>query len=185
MWACRRAAWLAVLPVVALLAGCGGRDKDDADKPDCPTTTTSQQPGAPTTTVDPRCVQRATETSGDKATSQEWKGTIDGTGVNIPDAPKCPNPASVYRGDFTMTVLPDGKATLIGHMVTTSCGESIDTPFNRSGVKSGSRISFPPIEAFPWPLDLEISGGMAVGSNHLSIPTFDWTMTYRANCQNC
>jgi hypothetical protein len=184
MWACLRTLPPAVLLVVVLLAGCGGRDKDDASKPDCPTTTTSQQPGVMTTTVDPRCVQRGTETS-DEATGQVWKGTIDGTGDNIPDAPKCPNPASVYTGDFSMTVAPDGNATLTGHLVTASCGTSIDTPFNRSGKKTGSRISFPPNEAFPWPLDIEISGGTAVGSNHESVPTFDWTMTYRANCQNC
>jgi hypothetical protein len=173
----------AVLVVVTLLAGCGAAHKDAAE-PTCPTTTAQQPAATVTTTVDPSCVVRATETS-DEVTGQVWKGTIGGTGVNIPESPKCPNPATTYSGDFSMTVTADENATLIGHMVTTSCGKSIDTPFNRSGRKAGSRISFPPFEAFPWPLDLEINGSTATGSNEESIPTHHWTMTYTANCQNC
>lgn len=67
----------ALLPL--LFAGaCGGGPANEADEPDCPTHT----PGAPlptaTTTVDPRCVERATERGGndDQAAQQVWKGTV-------------------------------------------------------------------------------------------------------------
>ena len=178
------AGMLFLLLLTLLLTACRGASKEESDKPDCPSTPPGAASATVTTSVDPRCVQRATETS-HGAADQMWKGTIGGSGVNIPESPSCPNPATVYSGDFTMTVTPDGNATLTGHMVTTSCGQSIDTPFNRSGRKTGSRISFPPIETFPWQLDLEISGGSAAGSNQESIPTHRWTMTYRATCQNC
>jgi hypothetical protein len=120
-------AWrVAGFAVVAFLSACGGGRDENADKPDCPTTTAAQ----PTSTTDPRCVQIATETS-DETAGQHWKGTIGGTGVNIPEGPGCPNPATAYGGDFTMEVARAGNATLTGRLITTSCGKSIDTPFNR------------------------------------------------------
>jgi hypothetical protein len=66
---------LAVVLVLMFAPACGRATENDAGEPDCPTTST---PGsAATTTVDPRCVERATETNrGDDAAGQVWKGTV-------------------------------------------------------------------------------------------------------------
>jgi hypothetical protein len=86
----------------SVLAACSG--EDETDKADCPTST----PGQPTatTTVDPRCVVRATETSptGDEAATQTWKGTINTTEGG-------PGMSGTTAGTFSVTVGPDGAVS--------------------------------------------------------------------------
>ena len=96
-------AWrLAVVVVVTFLTGCGGGAREGAAEPDCPSTT-GPRPTA-TTTVDPRCVERATETSGeDEATDQVWKGTVH----QVWNAVSCKSEAT-SPAEFTISG-PDGR----------------------------------------------------------------------------
>ena len=177
---------LAVVGAIVVLSACGGGGEDKADEPDCPTTT-GPLPTA-TTTIDPRCVVRGTEKSGE-ATGQEWKGTIDGTGVNNPEGATCPNPAVIFSGDFTMTVAPDGNATMTGLWVDSSpCGggRTYRYPFTLQGKKTDSRVSFAPAGEIIWPLNMDITGHTAVGViDDDPSPMYHITVTFNGQCLNC
>ena len=108
------------IAVAIVVAACGG-GQDEASETDCPTTTPGQQPTA-TTAVDPRCVERATETSpgttDDELDGQTWKGTVHGTF----QFPNCS--AGTVSGDVTIAVGEGGS--LSGNVDTTvsptTCG---------------------------------------------------------------
>jgi hypothetical protein len=119
-----------------------------------------------------------------------WEGTISGTGVNH-DLPECPDPSS-HSGDFTVTVKPDGKATLTGHMVNTSVcvgGFTTETDFTVEGQKTRSAISFAP-GAFPFDkkVDLRIRGDRASGTiatDPAGATAFVVNLDLTAECQSC
>ena len=118
-------------------------------------------------------------------TGEVWEGTIDGTGVNNPESPACPNPAVTYSGDFTMTIAPDGNATLTGTQKNPSTcgGGGYSASFTLQGKKTDSRVSFPPAREFIWTLDLDISGSTALGVIDEVQGMYHYTITYRATCQ--
>jgi hypothetical protein len=120
---------------------------------------------------------------------QTWKGTLNGTGVNSGQpGVVCPDP-SAHSGDFTMTVKPDGKATLTGHMVNTSVcvgGFTTEVDFTMGGKKTRSQISFAPVATFPWPLDLRIRGDRASGTVTANPgPFYTVTLDFTATCEKC
>jgi len=118
-----------------------------------------------------------------------WNGTLNGTGVNQ-GIPACPDP-SAHNGTFTMTVKPDGTATLTGHIVNTSVcvgGFTTEADFALEGRRTRSAITFAPVPTFPFPVDLRIRGDRASGTSTANpggdgiyIVTLDLT----AECQNC
>lgn len=96
---------------LALVGACGDKGGDEeADKPDCPSTTAAEPTG--TTTVDPRCVFSAEEATtsaedGDQAGEpQLWVGTISGEssfpGVNCFDG-------GMINGSVTVNVTEKGR----------------------------------------------------------------------------
>jgi hypothetical protein len=120
---------------------------------------------------------------------QAWKGTLDGTGVNTGQpGVLCPDP-SAHSGNFSMTVRPDGKATLTGHMVNTSVcvgGFTTEVDFTLEGKKTGSTITFAPVATFPFEVNLRVRGDRASGTSTTSPGDFyTVTVNLAATCQNC
>jgi hypothetical protein len=119
---------------------------------------------------------------------QAWKGTLNGTGENRGVA-TCPDPSS-HNGTFTMTVRPDGKATLTGHIVNTGvCAAGrTEGDFTMEGKKTRSQIALVGAPNFPFPVDLRIRGDRASGSvtaNPGGDGVYFVTLHFTADCQNC
>lgn len=110
---------------LALVGACGDKGGDEeADKPDCPSTTAAEPTG--TTTVDPRCVISAEEATtsaedGDQAGEpQLWVGTISGEssfpGVNCFDG-------GTINGSVTVNVTENRTLSgTLGEVVRVSDG---------------------------------------------------------------
>jgi hypothetical protein len=110
---------------LALVGACGDKgSKEEADKPDCPSTTVAEPTG--TSTVDPRCVISAEEATtsaeeGDQAGKpQLWVGTISGEssfpGVNCFDG-------GTINGSVTVNVTESGALSgTLGEVVRVSDG---------------------------------------------------------------
>ena len=174
---------LAALVVVTLLAACGGGGEDKADEPDCPTTTTGQQPSAVTTTVDPRCVQRATETSEPKrAESQTWNGVLDTTEGG-------PGMRGETKGTFTVTVGPDGAVTGTGTSHSTySTAPPIDSQLTVTGTRdnSGFHLTIAANPGTGIDVNASIAGNVAVGPISLTGEAGAFSLgQVRLECQNC
>jgi hypothetical protein len=94
---------VAVLVVAMVLAACGGGE-EKADEPNCPSYTPGQQ--APTQTVDPRCVESATEIASERnePVPQTWAGTLETTEGG-------PGMTGTTDGTFTALVSTDGAIT--------------------------------------------------------------------------
>ncbi len=146
-------------------------------------TTTAQQPSATTTTVDPRCVQRATETSSpDGVESQTWKGALDTTEGG-------PGMSGATDGTFTVTVGPDGAVAGTGNSHSTySNAPSIDSQLTVSGTRDGSGFHLT-IAANPGTgieVNAPIEGTVAVGPINLTGAAGAYSRgQVRLECQNC
>ncbi len=177
-------AWcFVVLAVVTLLAACGGGGEENAAEPDCPTTTTAQQPAAETTTVDPRCVQRATETSEPQgAESQTWKGTLDTTEGG-------PGMRGETKGTFTVTVGPDGAVTGTGTSHSTySNAPPIDSQLTVTGTRGdgGFHLTIAANPGTGIDVNASIAGNVAVGPISLTGAAGAFSLgQVRLECQNC
>jgi hypothetical protein len=171
----------AVLAAVTLLAACGGGGEDNADEPDCPTTTTAVQPSAMTTTIDPRCVQRATETS-DEATGQVWKGTISTTESG-------PGMTGTTEGAFTATVGPDGVVSGSGGSHSEySNAAPIDSHIAVSGKRDGDvfRLSLAHTPGTRVDVEPTVRGNVAEGSINLTGELGTYSRgTVRLECEDC
>lgn len=126
--------------------------------------------------------------AGEITCGQTWKGTLEGTGENRGVA-TCPDPSS-HSGDFTMTVKPDGKATMTGHLVNTGvCGAGrTEGDFTLEGKQTRSTISFPSAATLPFNVDLRVRGDRASGSvtgNPGGGGIYFVTLNFTAECQNC
>lgn len=106
--------WFILLTALLVAAGCGG-GRDQASGPDCPTSTPGQPPA--TTTLDPRCVERATEreADGDQAAGRVWQGTIT-------TAEGGPGFTGTTNGTFSVNVAPGGEVSGSGASHSTYSG---------------------------------------------------------------
>ena len=176
-------AWrLAVVVVVTFLTGCGGGAREGAAEPDCPSTT-GPRPTA-TTTVDPRCVERATETGsdGEQAATQTWKGTINTTEGG-------PGMSGTTEGTFSVTVAPDGAVSGSGSSHSEySNAAPIDSHIAVSGKRDGDvfRISLAHTPGTRVDVEATVRGNVAEGSINLTgeVGTYSHGGV-RLKCQDC
>jgi hypothetical protein len=121
-----------------------------------------------------------------KCNQTSWNGTLNGTGVN--DSPVCRDVTTI-NGPFSMTVKPDGNATMNIHWAITGVCQgataSGEFDFTLEGKKTRSQISFAPAADFPWPLNLRVRGDHASGSITVDYPQYHVTVNFDADCQNC
>lgn len=174
---------VAVLAVVMLLAACGG-DKPAADEPTCPTYTPGQPAPTVTTTVDPRCVERATAltTTDTETAGQAWRGTLhtDEGGPGL---------SGTTDGTFSVIVAPEGALSGSG---TSHSTYSNAPPIDSQIIVSGRRES----DSFHLVLALNpgtrievqapIDGNVAEGSINLTGEAGSYSRgTVRLECQDC
>lgn len=105
--------WLAATLLLITTAACS---RPGTEEPDCPTKITLPPGATPTTTLDPRCIVRATTTgTADGDAASRWTGTVRIAGfyASICNAVWDGNVSLAGKDELT------GKATLI--LVETSC----------------------------------------------------------------
>lgn len=105
--------WLAATLLLITTAACS---RPGTEEPDCPTKITLPPGATPTTTLDPRCIVRATTTgTADGDAASRWTGTVRIAGfyASICNAIWDGNVSLAGKDELT------GKATLI--LVETSC----------------------------------------------------------------
>ena len=172
----------AVLVVVAFLSACSGGGEENANEPGCPTTAAPQS--TVTTMVDPRCVERATETGsdGEQAATQTWKGTINTTEGG-------PGMSGTTEGTFSVTVAPDGAVSGSGSSHSEySNAAPIDSHIAVSGKRDGDvfRISLAHTPGTRVDVEATVRGNVAEGSINLTgeVGTYSHG-SVRLECQDC
>ena len=173
----------ALMLLVLLLAACGGSE-DKSGEPDCPTYTPGQPPPTVTTTVDPRCVGRATErtTPTDDAAGLAWQGTIhtDEGG---------PGMTGTTDGTFSVNIAPDGALSGSGNSHSTySNAPPIDSQIAVSGKREGNGfrlvLAFTPGTRIN--VDAPVDGNFAEGSINLTGDAGTYSRGHvRLECQDC